>query len=155
MTEGTLSMGTQTVWLDRLGLRLSQSPPEQSTSDLPCLQLVARIAPRTITPPSDAAPGVRARSFVEVLGWQATPMAGNSDIRYVLTWMMFELRGTKLELVAAEHFSSTTGWPRAALPPDFEERFSVEMIRSGHIRWRLDDAPPKRGWIMLRQSEAR
>jgi hypothetical protein len=58
-------------------------------------------------------------------------------------------------LVAMEHLLSVATWPRAALPPDFEGRFSVEMIRSGHIRWRLDGAPPKRGWIMLPEGDSR
>jgi hypothetical protein len=120
-----------------------------------CSQLVARIESRTITPPLDAAPGVVARPFVELLGWQAMQMAGDPATRYVLSWTMFELRGKTLEPVAIEHLLSVATWPRAALPPDFEARFSVEMIRSGHIRWRLDGAPPKRGWIMLPEAESR
>ena len=67
---------------------------------------------------------------------------------------MFELRGQKVESVAIEHLYSVDRWP-PALPPDFDERFLLEMIRSGHIRWRLEGAPPKRGWIMLPEGESR
>jgi hypothetical protein len=74
MREGTLTIGEQTVSFDLLGLRLNESADDPSARELWCLQLVARIDSRTVTPPSDAAPGVLARSFVELLGWQ---MAGD------------------------------------------------------------------------------
>jgi hypothetical protein len=155
LREGTLTIGERTVWVDRLGLRLSESEPDPPASVLWCSQVVARLEPRTIVPPADAAPGVVARSFVELLGWQGLQMAGDPSVRYVLTWTMFELRGKTLEPAAVEHLLSVTTWPSPALPPDFDARFSVEMIRSGHIRWRLDGAPPKRGWIMLPEGDPR
>jgi hypothetical protein len=155
LREGTLTIGEQTIWVDRLGLRLSESAADPPASDLWCSQVVARLEPRTIVPPADAAPGVVARPFVELLAWQGMQMAGDHSIRYVLTWTMFELRGKKLEPAAVEHLLSVATLPRAALPSDFDARFSVEMIRSGHIRWRLDGAPPKRGWIMLAEGESR
>jgi hypothetical protein len=153
--EGTVTLGEQTVWVDRIGLRLAPSEPDPLASDTWCSQLVARLGTRTVAPPADAAPSVVPRSFVELLGWQAVHMADDPSVRYVLSWTMFELRGKKLEPVAMEHLLSASTWPRAALPPDFDARFSVEMIRSGHIRWRLDGAPPKRGWIMLPEGEPR
>lgn len=155
LREGPLTLGQQTVWVDRTGLRLSESADEAPASNLWCPQLVARVEARTFMPPADAAPGVVARSFVELLGWQATQMAGDAGMRYVMTWTMFELRGQEFEPVAVEPLLSVATWPRVALPPDFDARFDVEMIRSGHIRWRLDGAPPKRGWIMLPEKEAR
>jgi hypothetical protein len=51
-------------------------------------------------------------------------------------------------------FSSVDRWP-PALPSDFGDRFRLDMIRSGHVRWRLEGAPPKRGWIMLPEGESR
>ena len=153
--RGAAAAGCHEVWFDRLGLRLSESAADPSASDLWCPQLVARIESRTISPPSGAAPGVAARSFVELLAWHAMQMAGDPATRYVLSWTMFDLRGKTLEAVAVEHLLSVATWPRAALPPDFAARFSVEMIRSGHIRWRLDGAPPKRGWIMLPEGDSR
>jgi hypothetical protein len=45
--------------------------------------------------------------------------------------------------------ASTTELPDPTVPADFDTRLAVEMIRSGHIRWRLDGRPPKRGWMML------
>ena len=67
---------------------------------------------------------------------------------------MFELRGQKVEPVAPEQLYSVGKWP-PTLPADFDERFRLEMIRSGHIRWRLEGAPPKRGWIMLAEGDSR
>jgi hypothetical protein len=155
LREATLTLGEQTVWVDRLGPRLAESDPDQPASNLWCPQLVARLGARTVAPPADAAPGVGARAFVELLSWEAGQMPGDAGMRYILTWQMFELRGTTLKPVAFEPFLSVTTWPSPALPPDFDARFSVEMIRSGHIRWRLDGAPPKRGWIMRPEGEPR
>jgi hypothetical protein len=155
MPEEKLTIGEQTIWVDRLGVRLSESANDSGASAHRCLQLVARFGVRTIAPPEDAAPGVMVRSFVELLGWQAMTMAGDRGIRYVLTWTMFELHGKKLEAVATEHLLSASTWPSAALPPDFDARFNVEMIRSGHVRWRFAGAPPTRGWIMLREGDSR
>ena len=154
MREAKLTIGEQTIVVDRSGFRLNEVD-ETPASGSRCLQLVARVASRTIEPPADAAPGVLARTFVELLGWQAMSMAGDPSSRYVLSWMMFEVRGRKLETVATEHLLSVPAWPSAALPPDFDARFSVEMIRSGHVRWRFAGAPPMRGWIMRREGDSR
>jgi hypothetical protein len=155
LREGTLALGEQLVFVDRLGLRLAESDPDATASNLWCPQLVARLGTRTVAPPADAAPGVAARAFVEMLSWEAGQLAGDAGVRYLLTWKMFELRGKALEPVAFEPFLSVTTWPSPALPPDFEALLSIEMIRSGHIRWRLDGAPPKRGWIMLPEGGSR
>ncbi len=76
-------------------------------------------------------------------------------MRYFLQWRMYELRGDKIDVVAMEHLDSLGTWPQTALPSDFDARFSVEMIRSGHVRWRMAGAPPKRGWIMLPEESTR
>jgi hypothetical protein len=113
-----------------------------------------RLRIRTIPPPSDAAPGVGAREFLELVDWQGPQRIGD-ELRYSLTRHLFELRGRQLMSVATVLHSFAT-WPTTeALPPDFDASFYVEMIRSGHIRWRLDGAPPKRGWIMLPEGDSR
>jgi len=154
MAETRLTIGNQTVLVDRSGFRLSETDQSPANGGW-CPQLIARVGSRTIDPPADAAPGIVARSFVELLGWQAMRKAGEPGIRYVLSWTMFELRGKKLELVATEHLLSASIWPSTALPPDFDARFNVEMIRSGHVRWRFAGAPPTRGWIMLQEGGSR
>jgi hypothetical protein len=80
---------------------------------------------------------------------------GTSAPIYVLRWQLYEVRGKKVEVVAGEMFDETDHWPEPGLIQKFDERFSLEMIRSGHIRWRLDGAPPKRGWIMLPDERSR
>jgi hypothetical protein len=35
------------------------------------------------------------------------------------------------------------------MPQNLDARLSIEMIRSGHVHWKLDGKPPKRGWVML------
>ena len=153
MPEEKLTLGRQTVWVGRGGIRLAEVP-EEGTPDLGCPQFVARLRALTIPPPSDAAPGVRARHFVELLAWQVGKDQRDS-VTYVLQWQMYELRGEKIGSSAREQLYSIGKWPQPTLPPEFDARFSVEMIRSGHVRWRMDGAPPKRGWIMLPDEKPR
>ena len=146
MPEANLTIGRQTVLVGHGGIRLADTPPE---NPLGCPQLVARVRPLTIAPPSDAAPGVSARHFVELLGWQAGENRLDSSRRYTLVWQMYELRAGKIGIAGEEELYSIDTWPQSGLPPKFDARFSVEMIRSGHVRWRIEGAPPKRGWFML------
>jgi hypothetical protein len=155
LTEKTLTLGERTVWIDRVGPRLGESDDERVASNLWCPQLVARLEARTIEPPSDAAPGVKVRHFIELLSWDAGRMPDDATPRYILVWKMFELQGKTFQPVAMESFDSATTWPASPMPPAFDSRLHVEMIRSGHIRWRLDGTPPKRGWIMLPEGDSR
>jgi len=155
MPEEVLTLGRQTVWVGRGGIRLEEAPEERFAPDLGCPQLVARLRPLTIAPPADAAPGVKARHFVELLAWQVGKEKLDPTLRYFLQWQMYELRGEKIDCVAREHLDSISKWPQPAVPPEFDARFSVEMIRSGHVRWRMEGVPPKRGWIMLPDEKTR
>lgn len=152
MPEEALTIGRQTVLVGRGGIRLAETPQENLVD---CPQVVARVRPLTIAPPSDAAPGVSARDFVELLAWQAGENPLDSSRRYTLLWQMYELRAGKVQLADLEELYSIDTWPQSGLPPEFDARFSVEMIRSGHVRWRMQGAPPKRGWIMLPDEESR
>jgi hypothetical protein len=73
--------------------------------------------------------------------------------RYVLSWQLFELRGKKLELAALVGLDVSDAWPAPALPPDFDKRLTLEMIRTGHVHWKIDGGPPKRGWVMLPETD--
>ena len=154
MPEETFTLAGRTVLVGRGGIRLGEPPDESSAPDLGCSQLIARVRPLTITPPTDSAPGIRARHFVELLAWQVAKQP-DSTLKYFLQWQMHELRGDTIGVIAMEHVDSSDGWPNPALPPDFDARFTLEMIRSGHVRWRMAGAPPKRGWIMLPDKDAR
>lgn len=146
MPEQALTIGRQTVLVGRGGIRLADTPPENLMG---CPQLVARVRPLTIAPPPDAAPGVSARHFVDLLVWRGGVNPLDSSRTYTLVWQMYELRAGKIGIAGEEELYSIATWPQSGLPPAFDARFSVEMIRSGHVRWRIEGAPPKRGWFML------
>ncbi len=155
LNEAVLAVGDRTVWVDRIGLRLTEAGDTPPEGNFMCPQLVARVAARHVEPPSDAAPGVTARSFVEVLAWQAGQTPGEATVRYLLSWTVYQVRGNVIQPVAMEELDAAAGWPSAPMPQNFDEILHVEMIRSGHIRWRLDGAPPKRGWILLPEERSR
>jgi hypothetical protein len=144
----TFVVGSQTVTLDRFGLRLNESDSEVSVYEIGCEVVRVRFRLRTIEPPADAAPGVRARAFVELVYWRSS-QASASPALWNMVWRMIEIRGGKLIPGEMVPVASTTELPDPTVPADFDTRLAVEMIRSGHIRWRLDGRPPKRGWMML------
>lgn len=149
MPEDVFPLGDQTVQVGRGGIRLTGALEQPGDTLMGCPQLVARVRPLTVVPPPDAPPGVTPRHFVELLGWQVGRAPQEAETRSTLFWLLYELRGDTLEFAAFDSLYAIHDWPRPALPPDFDARFTLEMIRSGHVRWRLDGAPPKRGWIML------
>jgi hypothetical protein len=148
MPEEVLMLGQEPIRVDREGIRLASDSEHKFEAPVNCPQLIARVRALTMEPPADAAPGVKARYFVDVLAWNAGPNDANV-IRYVLGWQLFELREKKLELVSVENVLVADRWPSTPLPPDFDARLTLEMIRSGHVHWKIDGAPPKRGWVML------
>ena len=154
LPDPVLTVGEQTVWVALNGFSLTEGADRRFVVSLDCPQLVARLRSLTIDPPTDAAPGVKPRRFVETMTWHYGGEPTGPSSKFDLNWQMFELRGQKLEPVAFEHLYSVGTWP-PTLPADFDERFRLEMIRSGHVRWRLEGAPPKRGWIMLPEGESR
>ena len=93
--------------------------------------------------------------FVELLGWVGGQGLGGSAPRYGLQWQLYELRGKKFEITAIEEFGQSDSWPKPALPQNLDARLTLEMIRSGNVRWRLDGTPPKRGWIMMPEEKSR
>ena len=151
MQDELLTVGSQTVSASRAGIRLADAPAESAMQIIGCLQIVARLRAVTIEPPADAAPGVTARHFVEVVSWRL----GSGASRFVLQWQMYEVGGAKIGFAQLDELYSSDTYPQPALPADFDARSSMEMIRSGHVRWRVDGAPPKRGWIMLPEEPTR
>jgi hypothetical protein len=155
MPEDVLAFGSQAVRVGRGGISFADAadkPPEPLTN---CPQLIARVRPLTITPPSDVAPGVAARRFVEVLGWLYGQDPHDSTPVYVLQWELYEVRDKKIDQVASAELDVAHKWPAPALPRDLDARLTLEMIRSGHVHWKLEGAPPKSGWITLPEEQAR
>lgn len=154
MLEQIVELGPHTVRIGRAGIALVDKADQQ----LPlvnCPRVIARVRTTSLQPPENAAPDVRARHFVEIFSWRGGGSERDDTIRYFLGWDVYEVRRGKLDLVAMENLQAVSAWPRAALTADLDARFHVEMIRSGHVRWRLDGTPPKRGWIMLPEEASR
>lgn len=145
MRETEFAVGGHAVQVGRTGIRLTSQA--DSAVDFGCPQLVARVGPRTVPPPAGAATGVEARHFLESLVW--VPHGADEAPGYALEWRMYEIEASGPRLALIEVLEATPRWPQPALPPDLDARLTIEMIRSGHVRWRLDGAPPRRGWIML------
>jgi hypothetical protein len=155
MPEQTLIVGGETISAGRGGIWLRDAVPERPERLQACFARVGRVRALSVTPPADAAPGVVARHFVELLGWEMGTRADTSAPVYGLRWHLYEVRGKKVEVVASDMCDETDHWPEPGLIQKFDGRFSLEMIRSGHIRWHMDGAPPKRGWIMLPDERSR
>jgi hypothetical protein len=155
MPEQTLMLGSDAVSVGRGGIWLREARPERPQQLMNCLERVARVRAVTIEPPADAAPGVVARHFVELVGWAGGQRPDGSARRYALQWQLYELRKKTIAFVHTEFLDEVDHWPEPALTENFDQRVSMEMIRSGHVRWRADGAPPKRGWIMLPEESAR
>jgi hypothetical protein len=148
MPEATLQVGPHAVRVGRGGITLAEEPVGKRMGLGACPPVVARVRAFTLEPPANAAPDVKARHFVETLAW-----GGGADrdsaTRYKLHWEAHEVRDGSVNVVASELLHAVESWPGLALPEGFDTRFRIEMIRSGHVRWRMDGTPPKRGWIML------
>jgi hypothetical protein len=149
MPETVLTVGSAAVRVGRGGVHLADAMPERPDQIVGCPMLIARVRPLTVTPPSDAAPGVVARHFVDLLFWRPFFKPGDPP-RFVLQWEMFEVQQHKIEMVTMEEqLDSIDGWPLSPMPKDFDAKLSLQMIRSANIQWKLDGAPPRRGWIMV------
>lgn len=92
--EDLLPVGSAIVRIDHRGIRLADAPDSGSDAGFFCLQIISRVRTLRVDPPPDAAPGVRARHFVELLGWSGGTYDGRRPMTYVLQWQMYEVRGT-------------------------------------------------------------
>ena len=155
MPEQVLMLGVEAVSVGRGGIWLRDAVPERPEQLMNCPMRIARVRAVTIEPPVDAAPGVVARHFIELLGWLGGQRPAESTSLYVLQWQMYELRERTFQPLTLESFDETDRWPEPALPQNFDGRLTIEMIRSGHVRWRMEGAPPKRGWLMLPEERTR
>jgi hypothetical protein len=148
MPDETLMLGSELIRVNHEGIRLESDNEHRYELPVNCPVAIARVRALTMEPPSDAVPGIKARYFVDLLGWR---VGGNdANVRqYALQWQLYELRGKKLEVAILDDVDVRDRWPVPMLPEDFDKRFTIEMIRTGHVHWKIDGAPPKRGWVML------
>lgn len=155
MPEEVLTVGEHSVRVGRRGIALADDGDEKLRGLLDCPLIVARVRVTALQPPDDAAPGVKARHFLEMFSWHGGWNPRDGRAMYELRWHVYEMRDDTLEMVGMWPLDAASIWPRPALPADLDARLTLEMIRSGHVRWRLDGAPPKRGWIMLAEGKPR
>lgn len=153
--ETVLTVGGQLVRVGRGGIRLAEAPVPDAADMSLCCAVLAHIAVRSIEPPADAAPGVEARHFVEVFSWRAGRHPNDGALKYILMWQAFEIRRDGVGYFREQELQAAPSWPDPPAPPDLGTRVSLEMIRSGHVRWRIPGAPPKRGWLMLPEERER
>jgi len=148
MAEQVVTVGRETVWIGRGGIRLAEEVDEKIGGLTNCPLIVAQARPISVSPPADAAAGVTVRHFVELLTWHAAKAKPDSALRYALHWQLHELQGRTFKIVAFEELHSSADWPNPVLPREIDLGVSLEMVSSGRIRWRLDTTSPRHGWLL-------
>lgn len=150
MPEDTIRIGNQSVRLSRAGIVLEGTPERDMGGLFGCHFTIALVRSRTVDMPENSPPSTEPRSFVELFAWGRNPVSARSDGIFALRWQLFEVQGKEmmprlpLDIVLATSASISHG-----LPLGVEAGLTLQMVRSGHVLWRVDGAPPKRGWIML------
>jgi hypothetical protein len=153
LTDQTLVLGGRSIHISRHGIEVDRAARVELA--LNCPQQVALVRGTTVGPPEDAAPGVKSRHFVELFYWQAGKKDG-VPLRS-LQWQVLVLRGDTLQMRLMQELERVSGsfWANPALPSVVETQLTLQMIRSGHIRWRLATTPSQHGWIMLPEESER
>jgi hypothetical protein len=149
--DQTWNIDGHAVRVSRAGIAIDGSVNRALAHEV-CRVAIGRVRPISLAPPDNAAPGGAARHFIELVVW--IPATDQRSVkrtgprRYAATWLIFEVHGRELQFHGRETVHETSEWPGAAVPADLDTRLMMEMIRSGHVTWRIDDAPPRRGWFM-------
>jgi len=155
MPEQILTVGRHSVSIGRKGVRLAGADAGTLAELQGCPLAIAHITTRTIGPPEDAAPGVKPRHFIELFSWHLGQNPTNHTLIYVLQWQPYEVSDAGIGLGGIAEVTTVVGWPGFRLPVDVASGPVMQMIRSGHVRWRIDGDPPKRGWLMLSEASTR
>ena len=153
MPEQVVTVGEESVRIGRAGIALAETP-DREAHGLSCPAAIGRVRPVSLEPPENAARGVRARHFIELIAWRVGGDQRTRTRRYVATWQIYEVHPNGVRFTAEETLEEAERWPGAVVPSSFDARLTMEMIRSGHVRWRIDVAPPRRGWLMLPEERA-
>lgn len=153
MPEETATMAGRSVRIGRHGISFAENNEERWELDS-CPQLVAHVRTTSLAPPDDAAPGVGPRHFIEIFSWAVGTK--EHQLAYVLRWNVYEVTDKRIHFFPTGHeFFTRSSWPGRGLPVEVEKGLSFDMIRSGHVRWKLDGAPPKRGWFIIGEGVSR
>jgi len=152
MPEKTIAVGAKSVRVSRSGVGLAGAAGRDMTDLLDCPLAIAVVRIRTIDVPENAAPSIAPRHFVEIFAWRRNSAPGGADDRFRLAWQMFEIQSKEVMPMLPETILAASSILQD-LPPGFDARVTVQMIRSGHVLWRIEGAPPKRRWLMLPDSK--
>jgi hypothetical protein len=147
-----LMVGRHSVRIDREGIRLAGADAGAVVELQGCPLAIAHITTRTIGPPDNPAPGIGPRHFVELFSWHLSQDPKSQALTYVLQWQPYEVSDAGIGFGGIAEVATVTSWPGLGLPAGLATVPVMEMIRSGHVRWRIDGNPPRRGWFM--RSEA-
>jgi hypothetical protein len=149
MPEETVRLGDRSVRLSRSGIVLAGAPDGDMGGLFGCHIAIALVRSRTVDVPENAPASTGPRHFVELFAWRRNLVAKGGDGTFALSWQLFEAQGKEMmprlpfDLVLA-----TSSIPQG-LPPGVEAGLTLQMVRSGHVLWRVEGAPPKRGWLLL------
>ena len=150
MPEKTIRLGNQSVRLSRSGIVLAETPEQDMGGLFMCHIAIALVRSRTVDVPENAPPSIGPRHFVELFAWRRNAVPAGEDGTFVLSWQLFEVQGK--EMMPRLPFDIVLGTSSSipqGLPAGVEAGLTLQMVRSGHVLWRVDGAPPKRGWLML------
>jgi hypothetical protein len=148
LQDQTFEIGGQRIHVGKGGVGIEGRDQSGAASPI-CAHQVAHVRTTTIAPPANAAPGVTARYFVELFWWGRLGQRRPGE--RPLEWQIYEVLGNALvplDLVS-DLYASQDEWARPGLPPEVESGLTLEMVRSGHVLWRLAGSPPRRGWFLL------
>jgi hypothetical protein len=149
MPEETILLGTRFVRISRAGIVPASTLEGDMGGLFGCYLAIARARIRTIAAPEDAAAPIGPRHFVELFAWRRNHIPAGSDSTFALIWQIFEIQGKEMLPRLPEIILAASSSIQEGIPPGVEARVTFQMVRSGHVLWRVEGAPPKRGWLML------
>ena len=99
-----------------------------------CPKLVARVRTTSLIPPPDAAPGKAATLHRDIHVGRGNE---KRSAVYSLNWDVYEVADQRiLFFMVAQDLVTRPAWPGRGLPAEIEKGLTLEMIRTGHVRWK-------------------
>lgn len=147
-----IDVGGHAVRIDAHGLSFADRSGQLFVTRQ-CLSQFSTVRVTTVPPPSNALRGVKPRHFVELFVW--APSITEGIEQRVLMWHVAEVHEKGIAIaVWGEPLFARPGlaWP-TGLPEGLDSRLSMDMIRSGQVRWRLAGSKPRHGWFLLPDQE--
>ena len=149
MPEETVLLGTHFVRISRAGIVPASTPERDMGGVFGCYLAIAQVRLRTIDVPENAPASVGPRHFVELFAWRRNTVPAGTDGTFTLSWQIFEIQGKEMLPRLPEIILASSSSIQEGVPAGIEARVTFQMVRSGHVLWRVEGAPPKRGWLML------